>query len=106
MCHELAIRQGQEPTRYWLAQLGPGRPGLRRLVKIAHACWRIEMDYRELKDELGLDHFEGRHWLGWHHHVTLVTMAYAFLRCEQARLKKNFWCDLAASAQEAATNPD
>jgi len=95
-----------EPTKYWLAQLGPGRPGLRRLVKIAHARWRIEMDYRELKDELGLDHFEGRHWLGGHHHVTLVTLAYAFLRCEQARLKKNFWCDLAASAQKAATNPD
>ena len=95
-----------EPTKYWLAQLGSGRPGLRRLVKMAHARWRIEMDYRELKDELGLDHFEGRHWLGWHHHVTLVTLAYAFLRVEQARLKKNFWCDLAASAQEAATNPD
>ena len=95
-----------EPTKYWLAQLGPGRPGLRRLVKMAHARWRIEMDYRELKDELGLDHFEGRHWLGWHHHVTLVMLAYAFLRSEQARLKKNFWCDLTASAQEAATNPD
>jgi SRSO17 transposase len=95
-----------EPTKYWLAQLGSSRPGLRRWVKMAHARWRIEMDYRELKDELGLDHFEGRHWLGWHHHVTLVTLAYAFLRFEQARLKKNFWCDLAASAQEAATNPD
>jgi SRSO17 transposase len=95
-----------QPTKYWLAQLAPGRPGLRRLVKMAHARWRIEMDYRELKDELGLDHFEGRHWLGWHHHVTLVTLAYAFLRFEQARLKKNFWCDLTASAQEAATNPD
>src|ERR1039458_1511608 len=93
-----------QPTKYWLAQLGPGRPGLRRLVKMAHARWRIEMDYRELKDELGLDHFEGRHWLGWHHHVTLVTLAYAFLRFEQARLKKNFWCDLAPSAQEAATD--
>ena len=95
-----------EPRKYWLAQLAPGRPGLRRLVKMAHARWRIEMDYRELKDELGLDHFEGRHWLGWHHHVTLVTLAYAFLRFEQARLKKNFWCDLAASAREAATDPD
>ena len=95
-----------QPTKYWLAQWGPGRPGLRRLVKMAHARWRIEMDYRELKDELGLDHFEGRHWLGWYHHVTLVTLAYAFLRCEQARLKKNFWCDLAPSAKEAATNPD
>ena len=95
-----------EPTKYWLAQLGAGRPGWRRLVKTAHARWRIEMDYRELKDELGLDHFEGRHWLGWHHHVTLVTLAYAFLRFEQARLQKNFWCDLAASTKEAAANPD
>jgi SRSO17 transposase len=45
-------------------------------------------------------------WLGWHHHVTLVTLAYAFLRFEQARLKKNFWCDLAASTEEAAATPD
>jgi SRSO17 transposase len=74
-------------------------------VRIAHARWRIEMDYRELKEELGLDHFEGRHWLGWHHHVTLVTLAYAFLRSEQARLKKNF-CDLAASTEEATANSD
>ena len=95
-----------EPTKYWLAQLGPGRPGLRRLVRTAHARWRIELDYRELKEELGLDHFEGRHWLGWYHHVTLVTLAYAFLRSEQARLKKNFWCDLAPSAEEAATDSD
>jgi SRSO17 transposase len=95
-----------EPTKYWLAQLGPSSPGLRRLVTTAHARWRIEMDYRELKEELGLDHFEGRHWLGWHHHVTLVTLAYAFLRFEQARLKKNFWCDFAPSAEEAAANSD
>jgi len=64
------------------------------------------MDYRELKAELGLDHFEGRLWLGWHHHVTLVTLAYAFLRLEQARLKKNFWCDLAAGAEANATDSD
>jgi hypothetical protein len=47
-----------------------------------------------IEGELGLDHYEGRQWLGWHHHVCLVTMAYAFLRFEQAHLKKNFWCDL------------
>jgi len=94
------------PTKYGLARLGTGRPGLRRLVRLAHARWRIEMGYRELKDELGLDQFEGRHWLGWHHHVTLVTLAYAFLRSEQARLKKNFWCELAAGAEEPATASD
>ena len=52
--------------------------------------YNIELDYRELKEELGLDHYEGRHWLGWHHHVCLVSLAYAFLRAEQARVKKNF----------------
>jgi len=84
----------KQPTKYWLAQLGSQRPGWRHCVRIAKARWRVEQDYRELKEELGLDHYEGRQWWGWHHHVCLVTMAYAFLRSEQARLKKNFWCDL------------
>jgi len=97
------------PSDYWLAQLGDQAVGLRRLVKIARARWRVEMDYRELKEELGLDHYEGRHWLGWHHHVTLVTMAFAFLRTEQAHAKKNFWCDavdFAADASAAASQAD
>ena len=76
------------PGDYWLADLGPQPVGLRRLVRTARARWRVEQDYRELKEELGLDHHEGRHWLGWHHHVTLVSVAFAFLRTEQARLKK------------------
>jgi SRSO17 transposase len=76
------------PSDYWLAQLGDQSLGLRRLVKIARARWRVELDYRELKEELGLDHYEGRHWLGWHHHVTLVSLAFAFLRTEQAQAKK------------------
>jgi SRSO17 transposase len=58
------------------------------LVRIAKARWPIEQDYRELKEERGLDHSEGRQCLGWHHRVYLVTMAYAFLRFAQARLKK------------------
>jgi SRSO17 transposase len=95
------------PTDYWLAQLGEQSLGLRRLVKTARARWRVEMDYRELKEELGLDHYEGRHWLGWHHHVTLVSMAFAFLRTEQAQAKKNFWCDAADPTADpsAATGP-
>jgi hypothetical protein len=52
------------------------------------APWRIEQDYRELTEELGLDHYEGRQWLGWHHHLCLVTIAYAFLRAAQLRPKK------------------
>jgi SRSO17 transposase len=88
------------PGDYWLAQLGEPPLGLRRLVKTARSRWRVEMDYRELKEELGLDHYEGRHWLGWHHHVTLVSLAFAFLRSEQARAKKNFWCDTSYSAAD------
>jgi SRSO17 transposase len=97
------------PSDYWLAQLGDQPVGLRRLVKTARARWRVEMDYRELKEELGLDHYEGRHWLGWHHHVTLVTLAFAFLRTEQAHAKKNFWCDavdFAADTSAAASQTD
>ena len=95
-----------QPTKYWLAHFGPQPLGLRRLVRVAKARWRVELDYRELKEELGLDHYEGRQWLGWHHHVCLVTMAYAFLRAEQARLKKNFWCDLAGGEEEATSGSD
>lgn len=94
------------PTKYWLAWFGAHRPGLRQIVAVARSRWRIELDYRELKDELGLDHYEGRHWLGWHHHVMLVTMAYAFLRTEQLRLKKNFWCDLASDPKGPAGRLD
>jgi len=83
----------KEPSDYWLAYLDDPAVSLRRLIRLARARWRVEMDYRELKEELGLDHYEGRHWLGWHHHVTLVSIAFAFLRAEQVRSKKNFWCD-------------
>jgi SRSO17 transposase len=90
----------EAPADYWLAQLGDQPVGLRRLVKTARSRWRVELDYRELKEELGLDHYEGRHWLGWHHHVTLVSMAFAFLRSEQAGAKKNFWCDVSDAAPD------
>ena len=96
--------ESAQPTKYWLAHWGGQPVGLRRFVRIARARWRVELDYRELKEELGLDHYEGRHWLGWHHHVCLVTMAFLFLRSEQARLKKNFWCDL-ADDEEETTSP-
>jgi SRSO17 transposase len=71
-----------EPVKYWLAHVEPPLPGPRRRVCMAKACWRIELDDRELQEELGLDHDEGRHWLGWHHHVCWVSIAYACLRAE------------------------
>lgn len=92
------------PTDYWLCQLAGASVGVRRLIRVARARWRVELDYRELKEELGLDHYEGRHWLGWHHHVTLVSMAFGFLRCEQARAKKNFWCDAAPDPPPVASS--
>jgi SRSO17 transposase len=66
-----------EPTDYWLSNLPADTP-LRKLVRLAKIRWRIEHDYRELKDGLGLDHFEGRRYLGWHRHVTLTALAQAF----------------------------
>src|SRR5438067_10748899 len=67
-----------EPTDYCLSNLPAGTP-LPTLVRLAKIRWRIEHDYRELKDGLGLDHFEGRSYLGWHRHVTLVTAAQLFI---------------------------
>jgi SRSO17 transposase len=70
--------KASEPSDYWLSNLPPDTP-LEDLVALAKARWRIEHDYRELKTALGLDHFEGRSWNGWHRHVTLVTAAHLFL---------------------------
>jgi SRSO17 transposase len=72
-----------EPTDYWLSTLPTSTP-LKTLVRLAKIRWRIEHDYRELKTGLGLDHFEGRSFLGWHRHVTLTALAQAF--CTVLRL--------------------
>jgi len=72
----------KEPTKYWLSNL-PSSIALRRLVAIAKLRWRIERDYEELKQELGLGHFEGRNWRGFHHHATLSIAAYGFLVLER-----------------------
>ncbi len=69
-----------EPVKYWLSNLPADTP-LVRLVHLAKLRWRIEHDYRELKQCLGLDHYEGRTYRGLHHHLTGVTVAHAFLTC-------------------------
>lgn len=66
----------------------PEPPTLQELVRVAKSRWRVEQDYRELKEELGLDHFEGRSWQGFHHHLVLVAIAFAFLRSEQMWSKR------------------
>src|SRR3954464_15775351 len=70
--------EAAEPTDYWLSDL-PADIDLPELVRLGKIRWRVEHDYRELKTGLGLDHFEGRTWTGWHRHVTLVTAAQLFL---------------------------
>ena len=75
------------PTKYWFSNLPEG-VSRRRLVRLAKLRWRVEQNYQQLKEEVGLDHYEGRGWQGWHHHVTLVCLAYAFLLLERRRLKK------------------
>jgi SRSO17 transposase len=71
-----------EPTKYWLSNL-PADIGFASLVDLTKLRWRIERDYQELKQETGLDHFEGRGWRGFHHHATLCIAAYGFLISER-----------------------
>ena len=73
-----------EPTKYWFSTL-PDSISLTALVRTAKHRWIIERDYQELKQELGLGHFEGRGWRGFHHHATLCTAAYGFLVAERSR---------------------
>jgi SRSO17 transposase len=73
-----------EPTKYWLSTLS-AQSTLTALVRLAHHRWIIERDYEELKQELGLGHYEGRGWRGFHHHATLCIAAYGFLVIERTR---------------------
>jgi len=70
------------PIDYWISNL-PADTKPERLVRLARLRWMIELDYRQLKGELGLDHYEGRSYLGWYHHTALVTTAHAFLTLER-----------------------
>jgi SRSO17 transposase len=70
------------PCDYWISNL-PDDSAPERLARLARLRWTIELDYRQLKGELGLDHYEGRSYLGFHHHCALVTCAHAFLTLER-----------------------
>ena len=71
------------PTKFWLSNL-PATTTTRGLIRLAKLRWRIERDYQEMKQELGLDHFEGRTWRGFHHHAALCAAAHAFLALRRA----------------------
>ena len=70
------------PTDFWLSNL-PAKEDPEHLARLARLRWMIELDYRQLKGELGLDHYEGRSYLGFHHHCALVTLAHGFLTLER-----------------------
>lgn len=74
--------EAETPSDYWLSNLAENEPP-ERLAHLARLRWQIELDYRQLKGELGLDHYEGRSYLGFHHHTALVTCAHAFLTLER-----------------------
>lgn len=72
-----------KPAKFWLSNL-PADTAIKRLVQLAKLRWRVERDYQEMKGELGLDHFEGRTWRGFHHHAALCAAAHAFLALRRA----------------------
>lgn len=77
-------KKESEPTKYWLSSMS-AKNSLKSLVKMAKHRWIIERDYEELKQELGLGHYEGRGWRGFHHHAVLCIAAYGFLVSERNR---------------------
>jgi SRSO17 transposase len=74
---------GEDSPKFWLSNL-PATTPMKALVAAAKLRWRVERDYQELKQEIGLDHFEGRTWRGFHHHATLCAIAHAFLALRRA----------------------
>ncbi len=89
------------PTKYCLCDL-PADYSLRRIVRLVKCRWKIEQDYHQLKEELGLDHYEGRSWQGWHHQVTTVMVAHAYLTLETLRGKNTSGSTLPRTRQVPA----
>jgi hypothetical protein len=79
------------PTKYWLTTVDPDM-SLRRFVDLAKMRWRVERDYEDLKQEIGLGHYEGRGWPGFHHHGTLCIAAYGFLISERETIPPSGPC--------------
>jgi SRSO17 transposase len=109
---EHRLRQhGEAPEKVWLVVDWPAGadeayhlylahlhrpPAKARCLKLSRSRWHIEQYFQRAKDDLGLDHFEGRSWRGFHHHLVLSAVAYLFILVQYLRTKKNFWCDVGA----------
>lgn len=89
-------------TRYYFVNL-PATASLKQIVRLAHQRWVIELQYRELKDELGFDHFEGRTYPGWQHHTVLTALTYNFLQAERRRAPGLTFPTIRAIIQEIFT---
>ena len=88
----------RQPYHYYLAEF-KGAPTKARCLKLSRSRWHIEQYFQRSKDDLGLDHFEGRSWRGFHHHLALSAVAYLFILVIFLRAKKNFWCDVGSSVE-------
>ena len=86
----LIERHADETVKYYLSSF-PSEVSVRRMIYLAHNRYKVEQGYQYLKEELGMDQYEGRFWTGFHHHITLCFMAYDFLVLMQKEtdLKKN-----------------
>jgi SRSO17 transposase len=91
-----------EPYHYYLAHLNRS-PTKARCLKLSRSRWHIEQYFQRSKDDLGLDHFEGRSWRGFHHHLVLSAVAYLFILTVYLRRKKNFWCDVGTDSPRDPT---
>src|ERR1700746_3214337 len=82
-----------EPYHSYLAHFDR-QPSKARCLKLSRSRWHVEQYFQRSKDDLGLDHFEGRSWRGFHHHLALSALAYLFILTIYLEAKKNFWSDV------------
>jgi len=95
-------KEAAEAYHYYLAHLHR-EPTVVRCLRLSRSRWNIEQYFQRGKDDLGLDHFEGRSWQGFHHHLVMAVLAYLFVVVVFLDAKKNFWCDVGASVEEDAS---
>ena len=88
----------EHPYHYYLAEF-KSPPTKARCLKLSRSRWHVEQYFQRSKDDLGLDHFEGRSWRGFHHHLALSAVAYLFILVVYLRAKKNFWCDVGSGVE-------